>query len=397
MKILIVSGFLGAGKTTFIKELLRKTGARAVVMENEYGENNIDARDLKGSGTGEMEILEFMEGCVCCTMKDSFVNSVITVSPGLDPEYLIVEPTGVGKLSNILENLKPILYEKISLLKPVVVLSPGAYRQNMNEWPELYCDQVAAARVVVFSKSERESPDVIADTEQRIRQINPTASVIREHYSRMPDRWWKELLRDDMNGTVEHDGPDKETFGTDGLNRGMDEFNRSQGMSGENSPAEKSGRESEQMTSLTLRKAVLQNPAQLAVLLEDCLRGVFGHIARAKGTIPVGNEMLRFDLADRLYAITGSPEETPQCVFIGTGIDKQKLAERLGTSLGRRHKHLSGKVPARVSGKISGKVSGKISGKAAGRDSGTGAERIPVRKKISHLTDIQGFRPVKNK
>ncbi len=405
MKILIVSGFLGAGKTTFIKELLRKTGARAVVMENEYGENNIDARDLKGSGTGEMEILEFMEGCVCCTMKDSFVNSVITVSTGLDPEYLIVEPTGVGKLSNILENLKPVLYEQISLLKPVVVLSPGVYRQNMNEWPELYRDQVAAARIVVFSKSERESPDVIADTEQRIRQINPTASIIREHYSRMPDTWWKALLRDDTEETDKAGKPDglKESeeqskpAGFDGERSSIEKSNQLEGTGGEPEPHGNSGRESDKMTSLTLRKAVLQNPAQLAVLLEDCLRGAFGHIARAKGTIPVGSGMLRFDLADRLYAITGSPEEMPQCVFIGTGIDKQKLAERLGTSLGRRHKHLSGKVPARVSGKISGKVSGKISGKVTGRDSGTGAEKIPVRKKVSHLTDIQGFRPVKNK
>ena len=88
MKILIVSGFLGSGKTTFIKELLRRTGIRPVVMENEYGENNIDALNLQQSQPtdGEMKILEFMEGCVCCTMKDSFANSVLTVFSGLEPD-----------------------------------------------------------------------------------------------------------------------------------------------------------------------------------------------------------------------------------------------------------------------------------------------------------------------
>ncbi|MBP5212138.1 MAG: GTP-binding protein, partial [Pyramidobacter sp.] len=73
MKILIISGFLGAGKTTFIKELIRRTGIRPVVLENEYGRNNIDALDLQQSqqDSGELKVLEFMEGCVCCTMKDS--------------------------------------------------------------------------------------------------------------------------------------------------------------------------------------------------------------------------------------------------------------------------------------------------------------------------------------
>ena len=106
MKILIVSGFLGAGKTTFIKELVRRSGTRPVIMENEYGENNLDATELEQSLSAqkEMKILEFMEGCVCCTKKDSFVNSVLTVFSGLDPEYLVIEPTGVGRLSNILQN-----------------------------------------------------------------------------------------------------------------------------------------------------------------------------------------------------------------------------------------------------------------------------------------------------
>ena len=81
MKILIVSGFLGAGKTTFIKHLVRRSGIRPVIMENEYGQNDLDAEELEKSlpEKKDIKILEFMEGCVCCTMKDSFVNSVFTV------------------------------------------------------------------------------------------------------------------------------------------------------------------------------------------------------------------------------------------------------------------------------------------------------------------------------
>ena len=88
MKVLIVSGFLGAGKTTFIKEAILRSGKKPVVLENEYGDTDLDRQSI--GQVGELEILEFMEGCVCCTKKDTFVNTVLTISAGLDPEYLIV-------------------------------------------------------------------------------------------------------------------------------------------------------------------------------------------------------------------------------------------------------------------------------------------------------------------
>ena len=85
-------------------------------------------------------------------------------------------------------------------------------------------------------------------------------------------------------------------------------------------------------SQLSLQTARLNNPAELILFLEDCLRGELGHIARAKGVVPVGGEMLRFDLADRQYAITGSVEGKPQCVIIGTELQREELFRRLGTS-----------------------------------------------------------------
>ena len=297
MKILIVSGFLGAGKTTFIKELIKRTGTMPVVLENEYGDNSIDSQDLKR--TNKLEILEFMEGCVCCTMKDSFINSVLTAYSALSPEYLIVEPTGVGKLSNIIENLQPIMHGNISLLKPIVILSPRSYSQNMSEWPQLYRDQVANAQIVVFSKCESEMPEIIAQTQEAIRSINPTAEIIHEHYSGQSEEWWRSIM----------ELPAKEI------------------------EIDSSENTSESISQITLNHAKLENPAQLISMLEDCLKGQLGHIARAKGNIPVGNETLRFDLADGLYSITDSPEETNQCVFIGKALDKAAICRRMGSSL----------------------------------------------------------------
>ena len=300
MKILIVSGFLGAGKTTFIKGLVRRTDVRPVILENEYGESNLDALELAQSlpAQKEMKILEFMEGCVCCTIKDHFVNSVMTVFSGLSPDYLIVEPTGVGRLSSILENLRPILHENIVLLKPIVVLTPRTFAQNMNEWQELYADQIASAQTVVFSKGEREDAGLLAQVEEAVRRINPHAQIVREHYAGQGDAWWRSLL--ELPASELHAAA---------CERGEAGFSQ-----------------------LTLRTAALDHPAQLLCLLEDCLRGELGRVVRAKGTIPVGREFLRFDLADGLYLISGSPQEANQCVFIGTDLLREEIARRMGAS-----------------------------------------------------------------
>ena len=300
MNILIVSGFLGAGKTTFIKELIRRTGTNPVILENEYGDNTIDAVELRSVKPGEkkLEILEFMEGCVCCTMKDSFVNSVLTVYSGLSPEYLIIEPTGVGKLSNIINNIRPLLHGDIRLLKPVVVITPRSFTQNMNEWGDLYKDQVANAEIVVFSKCENESPSVLDMTESAIRNINPNAEIVKNHYSHQSDEWWRSCM--------DIDAADTDAIGS---GDGISDF-----------------------TQITINDAHLSNPSELIILLEDCLKGELGHIARAKGTIPVGGETLRFDLADGLYSITGSPQPDNQCVFIGRSLDKAGILRRLNSA-----------------------------------------------------------------
>ena len=95
MKILLVSGFLGAGKTTFIEEMTRKVKKDFVVLENEYGEVGIDGDLLKKDYD---KVWEMTEGCICCSMKSDFANSVMTIANSMDPEILIVEPTGVGKI-----------------------------------------------------------------------------------------------------------------------------------------------------------------------------------------------------------------------------------------------------------------------------------------------------------
>ena len=155
MKILIVSGFLGAGKTTFIKRLARNVDQRFAILENEYGAAGIDGARLGQNRQGtQKNVWEMTEQCICCIGKKDFAASVLTIANVVDPEYLIVEPTGVGSLARIIENLRQIEYERIQLLSPVTIVDVYSYRRYMAEYPELYQDQIRSADTIIVSKTE---------------------------------------------------------------------------------------------------------------------------------------------------------------------------------------------------------------------------------------------------
>ena len=189
MRILVVSGFLGAGKTTFIKELARRTREDFSVMENEYGQVGIDGqllaeKEMPESGeedAGKLNIWELTEGCICCSMKSDFASSILTIANTIDPEYLIVEPTGVGMLSNVMNNIRLIQYERISLLSPITILDGNSFDRYCQEFPDIYRDQIASAGCVLVSKMEGADRQTLEQLEQSIRQINPAADIFTTH------------------------------------------------------------------------------------------------------------------------------------------------------------------------------------------------------------------------
>ncbi|SMC44361.1 GTPase, G3E family [Oscillospiraceae bacterium] len=305
MKILVISGFLGAGKTTFIKEMIRKSGIRPVILENEYGQTDLDSKELSGSSSS-VEVMEFMEGCVCCSQKDTFANSLISISASLDPEYLVVEPTGVGKLGNILMNIKKVEWEKISLLKPVVILAPRTYYSNMAEYGSICENQIKNASYIVFSKIENEDRDYIAKIKEEVQKINPDAKILDTDYHRADPEWFKTLLTGESADNIVEDPED--------MFSDLDMY--------------------------TLKRVEMTSPSVLIQMLDMAVRGQLGDIARIKGIVKCGDTWLRFDAADGLYSITGVQEEAPetQCVFIGNTIDRTKI-DSLFVHTGLRRKN----------------------------------------------------------
>ena len=296
MKILVVSGFLGAGKTTFIQELVRRTGRDFAIYENEYGQADIDARRLRQDS--DLKVWESTENCICCSGKQDFATSVLTISNTIDPEYLIVEPTGVAKLQSILDNVNQVAWERISLLAPVTVVDAVSWQNQRTDFPEIFDNQLSAAASVVISKLAPGSEDAAEPIKQLAAEMNPQAEVIAESsYADIPDEWWNALLTRALDGSVLKDAAGDEDEGPD-------------------------------LETMALTHAELPSPSHLIWLLDAASAGVFGKLARAKGTLPCGNQWVKFDLVERAWAITGDePQEESRCVFIGRDLLRHGLRE----------------------------------------------------------------------
>lgn len=294
MKILVVSGFLGAGKTTFIKALAKYTGKEFAVLENEYGASGIDGERLSnGMTNGEVNIWEMTEGCICCSAKGDFAASVLTIANALDPEYLVVEPTGVGMLGKIIENLKQIEYERISLLAPITVVDIHSWQRSISEYRPLYENQVKEARSIIVSKTEQSSPEEKQKMREFLSSLNPEATIITDHYSGLSEEVWDQFLETNYDGTTNANATEETEVLPD---------------------------------TFSMSKVQMGSATELFVFLERLIRGEFGDIVRAKGQVPVENEVVQFDVVDGYYSITGSEISSEgKVVFIGDHIQRQKI------------------------------------------------------------------------
>ena len=294
MKVLVISGFLGAGKTTFIKALAERTHRDFAVMENEYGDVNIDSQVLR-EGSEKLNIWELTEGCICCSMKSDFATSVLTIANTVDPEYLIVEPTGVGMLSKVLENLSGIQYEKIRLLSPVTLVDGHSFDHYLKEYPEIYLDQLKSAGTILISKMESASPEELSTLREKISALAPQAEILSDHYSLQEDSWFDALLQRSLTGEI---------LPVNDLSADLE--------------------------NLGLTDVSLPSPDALLLLMNGVVSGLFGNICRSKGYLKAGESWLRFDTADRTYSITGcAPMEDSRAVFIGKDLKRSFLRELL--------------------------------------------------------------------
>ena len=152
-KIDIVSGFLGAGKTTLIKKLLKEAlqNTQVVLIENEFGEIGIDGGFLKEAG---IEIKEMNSGCICCSLVGDFAASLKEVLSTYTPERVLIEPSGVGKLSDVMKAVQGAMQnEEVVLNSAVVVVDAGKCKMYMKNFGEFFINQIAYAGTIILSRT----------------------------------------------------------------------------------------------------------------------------------------------------------------------------------------------------------------------------------------------------
>ena len=176
-KIDIISGFLGAGKTTLIKKLLGEalSGEKVVLIENEFGEIGIDGGFLKDSG---IQITEMNSGCICCSLVGDFEKSLTEVLDKFTPDRVIIEPSGVGKLSDIIHAVEKIDRANISLNSFSTVVDAKKCKMYLKNFGEFFCNQVENARAIILSRSQDASEEKLAETIALLRGLNSEANII---------------------------------------------------------------------------------------------------------------------------------------------------------------------------------------------------------------------------
>ena len=177
-KIDIFSGFLGAGKTTLIKKLLKEAykGELVVLIENEFGEIGIDGGFLKEAG---VEIREMNSGCICCSLVGDFGTALKEVIAKYEPQRIVIEPSGVGKLSDVIKAVQKIENEvEIKLNSFTTVVDATKCKMYMKNFGEFFSNQIEYAGTVILSRTDKASEEKIAAALEIIRGLNQTASVI---------------------------------------------------------------------------------------------------------------------------------------------------------------------------------------------------------------------------
>ena len=324
-KIDIISGFLGAGKTTLIKKLLSDAykGEQVVLIENEFGEIGIDGGFLKEAG---IEIREMNSGCICCSLVGDFGKSLHEVVDTYHPDRILIEPSGVGKLSDVIKAVQDVQGEidaELNSFTTVVdVTKCKIYRKNFGEF---FSNQIEYAGAVILSRTDKAKPEKIQESVALLRELNEKAPIITTPIEQLPGEKILETMESSKSLEEEllaevaeeahehehehhhHDHEECHHHDHEGHHHADEVFTSW-------------GKE----TIHTYTKDEVS--AILKTLEED---GSYGNVLRAKGMVAgADGEWIYFDMVPEEHEVrTGAPEYTGRICVIGAELNEDKLAE----------------------------------------------------------------------
>lgn len=291
MKILLVSGFLGAGKTTFIKELAKNINLEFVVLENEYADIGVDKDFLNEKN---LNVWEMSEGCICCSMKGDFKSSIKKIYSEINPEYLVVEPTGVGMLSSIIENIRDINNNDIEILSPITLIDITSFSEYLETFNNFFTDNLKNTGKVILTKLENSNYFEIENIKNEILKINNNLEIITDDYRNFQKEWFGEIL----NKSIDNKIIDKNFSLKTHIN----------------------------LRTFSKENVNLKTMDELGLLLNRLVNGDFGKIYRAKGIVKIDGYWGKFNLVYKNFEMEPiSDAKTTKIVIIGNNLDIENL------------------------------------------------------------------------
>ena len=291
MKILLVSGFLGAGKTTFIKEMAKNINLEFVVLENEYADIGVDGDFLDEKN---LNVWEMSEGCICCSMKGDFKSSIKRIYSEINPEYLIIEPTGVGMLSSIIENIREINNNDIEILSPLTLIDITSFNEYLETFNNFFIDNLKNTGKVILTKLENSNHFEIENIKNEILKINNNLEIITADYRTFPKEWFGEIL----NKSIDNKIIDKNFSLKTHIN----------------------------LRTFSKEDINLKTMDELGLLLNKLVNGDFGKIYRAKGIVKIDGYWGKFNLVYKNFEMEPITDaKGTKIVIIGNNLDIENL------------------------------------------------------------------------
>ena len=339
VKIDIISGFLGAGKTTLIKKLLKDgfQGEQVVLIENEFGEIGIDGGFLKEAG---IQIREMNSGCICCSLVGDFGTSLKEVVTKYDPDRILIEPSGVGKLSDVIKAVQGVQDEvDIKLNSYTTVVDAKKCKMYMKNFGEFFDNQIQYAGAIIMSRTDIASEKKVQESLELLRSLNKDAAIITTPIENLdgkklvevmehPVSLEQEMLEEEHEHHHHHDGEC-------GCGHDHEEHEHHHHHDGECGcgHAPHHHHADEVFTSWgreTIKKYTREGLEKILEALSESDK--YGIILRAKGMLPAEDgTWIYFDMVPEETEIReGAPEYTGRLCVIGSKLDEHALEELFG-------------------------------------------------------------------